>query len=130
MSPLDVAVFPYKMLIKNTQKRVIIITSQLWLKSHFNFSFLSSLHHAGQHRDFRRWLSNHHLHFHTPLFVCLCMCESAGGGRDGDTVGRRAPPGGGMWGGARGSWGGLYCNMMFILVMYLTVEDNRGLSVW
>lgn len=29
------------------------------------------------------------------------------------------------WGG-----GGLYCNMMFILVMYLTVEDNRGLSVW
>lgn len=25
---------------------------------------------------------------------------------------------------------GLCCNMMFILVMYLTVEDNRGLSVW
>lgn len=25
---------------------------------------------------------------------------------------------------------GLGCNMMFILVMYLTVEDNRGLSVW
>lgn len=25
---------------------------------------------------------------------------------------------------------GLCCNMMFILVMYLTVEDNGGLSVW
>lgn len=36
------------------------------------------------------------------------------------------------WGWVEG-WvggGGLYCNMMFILVMYLTVEDNRGLSVW
>lgn len=22
-----------------------------------------------------------------------------------------------------------YCNMLFILVMYLTVEDNRGLTV-
>lgn len=32
-----------------------------------------------------------------------------------------------------GSWDmgrSLCCNMMFILVMYLTVEDNRGLSVW
>lgn len=32
-------------------------------------------------------------------------------------------------GGGEGEWG-LCCNMMFILVMYLTVEDNRGLSVW
>lgn len=37
------------------------------------------------------------------------------------------------WGGRGGPVGGetgLCCNMMFILVMYLTVEDNRGLSVW
>lgn len=26
--------------------------------------------------------------------------------------------------------GGRYCYMMFILVLYLIVEDNRGLSVW
>lgn len=45
-----------------------------------------------------------------------------GGNRWG--LGQRAPLGSGR------GWVGLYCNMMFILVMYLTVEDNRGLSVW
>lgn len=100
---------------------------------HFNVpsSFLSSLHPAGQHRDFRRWLSTTTcISTLLCLSVCVCVSWQAEGGRDGGTVGRRAPPGGGTWGGARGSWGGLYCNMMFILVMYLTVEDNRGLSVW
>lgn len=37
---------------------------------------------------------------------------------------------GGRGGGPVGGETGLCCNMMFILVMYLTVEDNRGLSVW
>lgn len=63
-----------------------------------------------------------------PLFVCLCICELTGGGRET----RRAETGG-AWGGEHHwGWGvgGLCCNMMFILVMYLTVEDNRGLSVW
>jgi len=38
-----------------------------------------------------------------------------------------------LWGLGRGTLPGemgLCCNMMFILVMYLTVEDNKGLSVW
>lgn len=52
-------------------------------------------------------------------------------GRNWWGLGWGAPLGSRMCGGVR--WrgvGGLYCNMMFILVMYLTVEDNRGLSVW
>lgn len=38
----------------------------------------------------------------------------------------------GKWAGRGGAgWGGrLYRYMMFILVLYLTVEHNRGLSVW
>lgn len=51
-------------------------------------------------------------------------------GRNRSGRGQRAPLGSGMWGEGGRGWGGLYCNMMFILVMYLTVEDNRGLSVW
>lgn len=44
-------------------------------------------------------------------------------------VDRRRAETGGAWGGEHHwGWGGLWCNMMFILVMYLTVEDNRGLS--
>lgn len=56
------------------------------------------------------------------------MCELTGGGREAET--------GGAWGGEHHHVGvkrgdmGLCCTMMFILVMYLTVEDNRGLSVW
>lgn len=87
---------------------------------------------------------DHRRHFHTPLFVCVCICELTGRGREtwraetggawgGGTllVGRvgagcRAKQGCGRWGGIMG----LCCYMMFILVMYLTVEDNRGLSVW
>lgn len=79
---------------------------------------------------------DHHLHFHAPLFVCLCICELAGGGRETP----RAESGGSWGGGAEprgqvggvGAWGGggRYRYMMFILVLYLTVEDNRGLSVW
>lgn len=41
--------------------------------------------------DFGVWLStDHHFHFHTPLFVCLCICELTGEGREawrGDTGG-------------------------------------------
>lgn len=35
-----------------------------------------------------------------------------------------------VWVGLGGRGGCLCCNMMFILVMYLTVEDKGGLSVW
>lgn len=78
---------------------------------------------------------DHHLHFHTPLFVCLCICEVTGsgiGGHGGRTLHGAGGAGcRGYEGGGEG-WGdmGLCCYMMFILVMYLTVEDNRGLSVW
>lgn len=54
-------------------------------------------------------------------------------GRNWWGLGWGAPLGSRMCGGVGwrgGGGGGLYCNMMFILVMYLTVEDNRGLSVW
>lgn len=95
----------------------------------------------GQHQDFRRWLSvalGHRL----CLSVCVCVSWQAEGGTE-----TRWAAAGGAWasghhwgagvcvcGGGKGwgraFWGGLYCNMMFILVMYLTVEDKRGLSVW
>lgn len=31
---------------------------------------------------FQKVALDHHLHFHTPLFVCLCICELTGGGRE------------------------------------------------
>lgn len=70
------------------------------------------------------------------LSVCVCVSRQEEGGTETRWAGERHPVAGcgagpGWVGGGRGgSWGGLYCNMMFILVMYLTVEDNRGLSVW
>ncbi|XP_043996669.1 synaptophysin b [Gambusia affinis] len=53
------------------------------------------------------------------LCVCLCVCESAGGGRGGRTLTIR-------------DLGFLLfaVTMLIIHVMYLTVKDNRGLSVW
>lgn len=50
-------------------------------------------------------------------------------GRNWWGLGRGTPLGSRLWGGKKREMG-LGCNMMFILVMYLTVEDNRGLSVW
>lgn len=44
---------------------------------------------------FRRVALDHLLHFLTPLFVCLCICELTGGGREA----WRAKTGGGAWGG-------------------------------
>lgn len=66
------------------------------------------------------------------MYVCVSVSWQAEGGNYGgqNLVG----PGAGhnhrcQWGGLGGE-GGLYRYMMFILVLYLTVEDNRGLSVW
>lgn len=76
--------------------------------------------------------------------VCLFVYLWVDRRREGDLEGRnwwglgwgRTSGGAGCVGGGEGGGGpvggetGLCCNMMFILVMYLTVEDNRGLSVW
>lgn len=73
---------------------------------------------------------------HLCLSVCVSVSRQAEGGREGGRhggwklvgLGEGAPRGNG---GARVKGGmGPCCNMLFILVLYLTVEDNRGLSVW
>lgn len=72
------------------------------------------------------------------MYVCVSVSWQAEGGNHGgqNPVGpgaghnHRGQKGGGMGWAGRGGEGGLYRYMMFILVLYLTVEDNRGLSVW
>lgn len=52
---------------------------------------------------------DHHLHFHAPLFVCLCICELAGGGRETPRAESGGSRGGGRTTGASGvglGWGG------------------------
>ncbi|MEQ2312162.1 hypothetical protein AMECASPLE_028011 [Ameca splendens] len=77
----------------------------------------------------------------TRLCVSVCVSvsrQAEGGAQGGHTlnlrggmgwVGHQRRGGGGKVGGV-GMGSSVCCNMMIILVTYLTVKDNRGLSVW